>query len=302
MTKKRILLLFPVLCLLIAFGVFLWHYASFVESELSVPVVFENLPDNLIIVGQAPKDVEVQVRGQKLVLATFQEKKPSCTLNLAQATAGLVTLPVDESNLQFPGDVSIVQIEPKSFTLRLEPKLTKTVPLIVSLTDNPVPGYRISLTLVTPSSIKIVGSEKTLAEIDQLTTRPVSIKDMSESFEKEIAVDLPNGVNIDGAGKSLVTARINIEENVIVRHFKDVPVEGRNTVLPVKITPPSIDIDVRGPENTLSGLSVGEDFKAYIDLEGLAPGIYARSVSFTLPVGTTEAGYDPEVFTVKIGN
>jgi YbbR domain-containing protein len=152
--------------------------------------------------------------------------------------------------------------------------------------------------------VQIVGSEKALAQIDQLVTRPVSVKDISESFKKEIAVDLPSGVKISGTGTSLVTANVSIEENVIVRRFEAVPVESRNTVLPVKITPPSIDIDVRGPENTLSSLSVGDDIKAYIDLEGLAPGIYARSVSIplNLPVGTTVAGYDPKVFTVTIGN
>lgn len=304
MTKKLILLLFPVILILVAFGTFLWRYASFVESELSVPIAFENLPDDLIIVGQPPKEVEVLVRGQKLVLAAFLEQKHACTLDLAQATTGLVTLPIGESNLQFPSGISIVQMEPTSFTLRIEPKLTKTVPVVVSLTDNTAPGYRVSLTLATPSSVQIVGSEKALDQIDQLATLPVSLKDVSESFKKEIAVDLPNGVSISGAGTSLVTANVNIEENVIVRRFEDVPVEGRNTVLPVKITPPTIDIDVRGPENTLSNLSVGDDIKAYVDLEGLAPGIYARSVSIPLNVGTstTVAGYDPKVFTVTIGN
>lgn len=302
MTKKLILLLFPGLFLLVAFGVFLWHYASFVESELSVPVVFENLSKDLIIVGQAPKEVEVLVRGQKLVLEAFSEQKPTCTLDLARATAGLVTLSVGESNLQFPGGVSIVQIEPESFTLRLEPKLTKTVPVVVSLTDNPAPGYRVSLTLVTPSSMQIVGSEKALAEIDQLATWPVSIKDVSESFKKEIALDLPNGVSIGGAGKTFVTAQINIEENVVVQRFENIPVEGRNSEFPVKITPPDIDIEVRGPENDLASLSVGNDIKVYIDLKDLSPGVYVRRPQFSLPPGSSYVAVDPEVFTVTIGN
>jgi YbbR domain-containing protein len=272
------------------------------ESELGVPVVIQNLPRDLIIVGQPPKEVEVLVSGQKLLLESFLEQKHTCVLDLAGAGAGLVTLSVDESDLQFPAGISIVQMAPTSFTLRIEPKLTKTVPVMVSLTDNPAPGYRVTLTLATPSSLQIVGSEKTLAQIDQLSTRPVSVKDASEAFKKDIAVDLPSGVSIGGAGKTLVTAQVNIEEKVVVQTYGNIPVRGRNTDFPVKITPPDIDIDVRGPENALSRLSAGDDIEVYVDLKDLSPGVYVRRAQITLPVGTTLVAADPEVFTVTIGN
>ncbi len=302
MTIKRFVILLPAVCILLGLGLLLWRSASSVESELNVPVIIENLPGNLIIVGQPPKEVEVIVTGQKLVLDAFLEQEHACVLDLTGASAGLTTLPVEESNLQFPAGISIVQMEPTSFTLRIEPKLTKTVPVVVSLTDTPATGYRVTLTLATPSSLQIVGSEKTLAQIDQLSTRPVSVKDASESFKKEIAVDLPSGVSVGSAGASLVTAQINIEENVVVRRFENIPVEGRNTEFPVKITPPDIAIDVRGPENDLAGLSAGDDIKVYVDLKDLSPGVYVRRAQFSLPPGSSYVAADPEVFTVTIGN
>jgi len=299
---KRLLPLFLVLCSLASLGILLFRYASSEEAELSVPVIMENLPDDLIIVGQPPKDVEVRVQGQKLVLAAFLEQKHTCVLDLTGATAGLVTLPVSESNLKFPGGISTVRMEPTSFTLRIEPKLTKKVPVVVNLTGNPAPGYRVALTLTVPSSLQIVGSERALAQIDQLATRSISIRDVSESFKKEIAVDLPSGVSIGGAGKTLVTAQINIEENVVIHRFENIPVEGRNTVFPVTISPPDIDIDVRGPENDLASLSVGDDIKVYVDLKDLSPGVYVRRAQFSLPPGSSYVAADPEVFTVTIGN
>jgi YbbR domain-containing protein len=302
LTIKRTLLLFPVVCLLIALGLLLWRFAHSVESEVGVPVVIKNLPHDLIIVGQIPKEVEVRVAGQKLVVEAFVAQEQACVLDLAGATAGLVTLPVTESNLQFPGSVSIVQTAPTSFTLRIEPKLTKTVPVMVTLADNPAPGYRVTLTLASPSSLQIVGPEKALAQIDQLVTLPVSLKDVSESFKREIAVDLPSGVSVGGTGKTLVTAQVNLEENVVVQRFENIPVRSRNTDFPVKITPSDIDIDVRGTEIDLSGLSEGNDIKVYVDLKDLSPGVYVRRAQITLPVGTTLVAADPEVFTVTIGN
>jgi YbbR domain-containing protein len=273
-----------------------------VESELSAPVVIKNLPQDLIIVGQLPKEVDALVAGQKLVVEAFVAQEHTYVLDLAGATAGLVTLPVEESNLKFPGSISIVEMAPASFTLRIEPKLTKTVPLMVSLADNPAPGYRVTLTLASPSSLQIAGPAKNLALIDKLHTLPISIENVSESFKREIAVDLPTGVSVGGSEKILVTAQVNIEENVVVKRFEDILVRGRNTDFPVKITPPDIDIDVRGSEIDLSRLSTEDAILAYVDLKDLSPGVYVRRAQITLPVGTTLVAADPEVFTVTIGN
>ncbi len=301
MKKKRLLFsLLAVCCLLVVSGFFLWHRLTLVDSEASIPIKLEKLPDDLIVSGQPPKEVEVLLRGQKITLKALQEQKLACILDLTLAKAGLLTLPIGESNLRLPEGISVVHIEPTSITLRIEPKLTKTVPVTITLTDNPASGYKLAPSLSTPSVLEITGPEKILTRIDHLATLPISIKDMSESFKKEIAVDLPSEVTIGKGGSSVVTAQVNIEENIITRRFENIPVKGRDTVLSAKITPPDINIDVRGPENTLSGLSVGSDIQAYVDLKGLTPGTYARRAQITLPVGTTLDGADPEVFTVTI--
>jgi YbbR domain-containing protein len=150
--------------------------------------------------------------------------------------------------------------------------------------------------------MQIIGSEKSLEPIDRLVTRPVSIKDASESFKKEIAVDLPSGVSVGNTGTSLVTAQINIEENVVTHRFENIPVEGRNTVFTVKISPPEISIDIRGPENEVTSLSVGDDITVYVDLTDLSPGVYVRRAQIPLSGGITAVAWDPEVFTVTIGD
>jgi YbbR domain-containing protein len=299
---RRFLLIFSVACLFFASGLFLWRLTHTVESELSVPVVIKNLSQDLIIVSQPPKEVDTVVAGQKMVVEAFMEQTHTYVLDLAGATAGLVTLPVEESNLQFPGSISVIEMTPASFTLRIEPKLAKTVPLMVRLADSPAPGYRVALTLASPSSLQIVGPAKDLALIDKLYTLPISIENASEPFKREIAVDLPSGVSIGGSGKSLVTAQVNIEENVVVKRFENIPVKGRNTDFPVRITPPDIDIDVRGSEIDLSRLSAGDAISVYVDLKDLSPGVYVRRAQITLPVGTTLVAANPEVFTVAIGN
>ena len=109
-TIRRPRLLLFLLCSLILLGIFLWQYEPPVELEVNVPVTIANLPTGLIISGQPVKEVEVRVRGVKTILEAFSGQKRSCVLDLSHAAAGLVTLPLDESNLQLPVGVSFVQI------------------------------------------------------------------------------------------------------------------------------------------------------------------------------------------------
>lgn len=301
MIKKRSLLPLIAVLFLLLLSTLTWQYYALTEIELSVPIRIDYLPGNLVVTGQPLKEVEVQVRGQKTLLDLFQTQEHVCVLDLREAKAGLVTLPVGEANLQFPEKISVAHIEPTSITLRLEPKLTKMVPVVVTLSDNPAPGYRTDLTVATPGTLQISGPEKVIAPIEQIATLPISVKDMAESFKKEVTVVLPSEVTIGYGGTSLVTAQVSIKENIITRRFENIPVAGRNTVLPAKITPPQMTVDVKGPENILTGLSPDTDIKAYVDLKDLAPGIYVRRSQITLPVGTTLAGADPEVFKVVIG-
>ena len=302
MTRISRLLILLSLCLFLLIWLILRQYQTPVETEVNIPIAYANLPPDLIISGQPLNEVEVRIKGQKTILKAFAEQKHSCTLDLAHAAVGLVTLSLDKSNLRFPAGISTVHIEPTSVTLRVEPKQIKTVPVVVTLVDSPTSGYRVALTLASPSTMQIIGAEKNLAPMDRLATRPISINDVSESFKKEIAVDLPNGVTIGSGGSPLVTVQINIEENVVIRHFENIPVAGRNTVFPVKITPPDISINVRGPENDLNNLLAGNELEVHVDLKDLSPGVYVRRAQISLPVGTTLVAADPEVFTVTIGN
>jgi YbbR domain-containing protein len=288
--------------LLLVVGLFLWQQYSLVETEISYPITFENLSRGLTVSGQPPKEVDVVVKGQKIALEALRAQKDSFALNLSGAEAGLVTLPIEGADLHLPENISIVHLEPSSVTLRIEAKRTKTVPVGVILSDDaPAAGYAVEFTQSTPASLRISGPEKIITPIEQLDTLPVSIKDAAESFKKEVAVDLPEEVTIEGGGTPVVTAQITIMENVGTRRFENVPIDGRNTLLPIKITPETMSIDVGGPENVLSTLSVDTDITAYVDLKDLSPGAYVRPIQITLPVGTTLDGAAPEVSTVVIG-
>ena len=69
---------------------------------------------------------------------------------------------------------------------------------------------------------------------------------------------------------------------------------------PFKISPPAIEITVKGPARSVNFLPSDPDFDVYVDLKGLVPGVYVRRAVILLPLPTTLVKATPELFTVHI--
>lgn len=276
-----------------------WPGIAFEERVLTIPIHYDRLPQDIIITSPPPKSLEIRVRGKKGKLKSFLQKEHVYTVDLANTAAGLMTIPINTDHLQVPKGISVVQITPTSVTLRMEAKIEKVIPVTASLVGKLAAGYKVVLTITDPTEIKLSGAVKIITALERLTTKPIHLDGISGSFKKEIALDLPEGVEILSARK-LVTVDVMIEEQVIVKNYSGIYVEGRNTAYPYKIKPATMDITVKGPELALANLSVEEDIQTYLDLTDLTPGVYARSAKINLPIGITLMNADPGVFTVTI--
>ncbi|MBW2043219.1 MAG: hypothetical protein JRI76_14525, partial [Deltaproteobacteria bacterium] len=66
------------------------------------------------------------------------------------------------------------------------------------------------------------------------------------------------------------------------------------------ITPPTIDIEVKGPVRVLDTLVKDGGIKVYMDLKDLAPGVYPRRAVLALPPEAVLVSTSPEIFTVTV--
>jgi len=97
----------------------------------------------------------------------------------------------------------------------------------------------------------------------------------------------------------VIVAEVGIGEKEARRTFSRVPVSGKNARYRFAITPPSISITVKGPVSALTKIET-EGVEVYVDLQGLAPGVYPRRAVIALPVEATLLQAEPEIFTVTI--
>jgi len=269
------------------------------ETEIRVPVEPYRIPQGLILVGPPFKEIELRVRGSLSALEELSRNVPRYDLDLSGVAVGVESIPINPDTIKLPGEVKIIRIDPAYLTVKVDRWEKKQVPVKVAVSGDPAGSYFISATLAEPSTVLLCGPQTVVSVIDQILTKPIDVTGRSESFKKEIALELTAGVQVCSSA-GIILAEINIAEKDTVRRFADILVEGQNTAFEFSVSPPSITVEIKGPQNIVENLEPQKDIHVLVELKDLSPGVYVRRATITLPVKTTLVSVEPELFTVKI--
>jgi len=290
------------LAVCLAIGICVYFFrpaASLEETDILIPAGFDKIPSGLTITSFSPKSIEVRVRGPKSAIKDIGNLKLLYSADLSNVSTGLNSIPVNLEHVGFPKKFSIINVNPAFLDVVADIEIYKKVSVEVFYTGEPASNFFVSGALVKPSLLILRGPEKILHAIEKVLTKSIDINGASKSFKKEITLDLPEDIDIVFPSE-VIHAEIFLKEKFAIKNFNNIPVKGKNTKYSYSITPLAINIEIKGPVNILEKLKVKEEIDVYVDLKGLKPGIYVRSVAITLPVKTTLAGVEPEIFTVKI--
>jgi YbbR domain-containing protein len=181
----------------------------------------------------------------------------------------------------------------------IDREIQKTLPIILSFKDEPAPWFFIAGAEAKPAAATIRGPETILGPLDKITTKPLDVHDAMESFKKEIALELPEGLHIM-APKGKIIAEIKIDEKIASKTFENLPVLGKNAKYPFTISPATISIIIKGPVHILNKIQPDSGIQIYIDLGDLKPGTYSKKTSISLPLKTILVEAKPDVFKVNI--
>jgi YbbR domain-containing protein len=281
--------------------VLLWPDATLIETNIFIPIDIVKIPSGLTTGKPPEKGLDVRVRGPETVIEKLPDLKIRYSIDLSGANVGMSSIPIDSNLIPLPRKISIIRITPANLTVNLEHAMEKKVPVMVSVSGTPVSGFFVADAIAKPSFVTLRGPENVLGPIENANTKPIDVSGLSEPFKKEIALDLAEGLDI-ASPLEIVLAEILIEEQIVTKIFRDIPVDGKDTPYRYTITPPSIDIEVKGPANILEKLYSKNGIKVYVDLKALEPGVYEKYAAITLPVKTALLGVNPEIFAVKISS
>jgi YbbR domain-containing protein len=270
------------------------------ETYIRVPVVPLNVQQGMLFTSTPPLlCIEAHVQGPDALLETLPSLKLTYDLDLSAMGIGFHTVPVQEDCLKLPQGISIVTITPSQIDFRLDEETEKAFPVKVICHGEPAPGYVLANTFAKPAIVMLKGPKYLIEDIQYISTRAIDVTGVSESFKKEITLDLIPYTQMVPTPSPIV-AEITVAEEITTRILKDIKVQGRHVSRPFHISPPSITIEVKGPARTLSLFELRNDFNVYINLNDLQPGVFVRRATIELPVDITLIHADPHLFTVTI--
>jgi YbbR domain-containing protein len=143
----------------------------------------------------------------------------------------------------------------------------KEVPLTVDISGQVAPIYEVT-SMNIPSSVKIKGTQETLAGISSLTAAAIDISTVSSTSKIPLTIPLPDGVEF-AAGYENLTVDLSIKP-IATKQFTytadEIKKEGVDGTSNITITTPQITITASGSEAVIAELVKG-DLQPYITLD-----------------------------------
>ena len=229
-----------------------------VTKEVSINKKVEGSAAEGLVAGNIDLSPETTtLRGPKSVVNSITEATALIKLNGESEkftkTVGLSAL--DESgevidNLEFdPAEVSATVAIVKASN-------NKTVGVRVKTTGQPKTGYFVSNISVSPSTVDITGSTSLLADVSYLETLPIDITNQSTDIEKDVALDIKNGLALQVGSTSKVHIKISLSLNQTSKELSAtiVPINLNSAYQISNILPSEIKVVCSGPSDAISKL------------------------------------------------
>jgi hypothetical protein len=183
--------------LAVAGALTVWFFSSVEKRErISEKVVDAsvtyNLPRGTILLDPI-QAVKVRLRGPDRQLRTLSPWAIDVVIDVRESTGGgLDVVHLTAADVERPDGIDAVSIEPNSIPVRLDAEATRTLPVVPRIVGEPaggsVPGDIVTL----PESAIVRGPQSLLANLDSLTTSPVSLDGHAFSFDQTVSVIPPD--------------------------------------------------------------------------------------------------------------
>src|SRR5512138_1617162 len=125
----------------------------------SIPIEIVGQDPTLVLTNELPSNVEVKIRAPRTVWDTLTSQD-----NMVRAILDLTGLGAGEHNVDVqvqitPRPTQIVLQNPQKVTVKLEPFMTQTLPLTLTLSGQPAAGYQAGQATLAANDVVISGPE-----------------------------------------------------------------------------------------------------------------------------------------------
>ncbi len=240
-----------------------------VQRTISVPVEFVNMPSQLEISNDYPRQVDAVIRSSRGT-ANIDERQLAVLVDLKNSAAGTEVVPITESHIRnLPYGTEIASITPARIRLVLETTARKIVKVDPVLSGRPAPGYQVAGFEVVPKEVVIRGPESRLSKLSAASTQPIDITGHDSSLTLSVYVDLDDpGLRVEDTNSVKVT--LQIEEQRRPVKLLRVPVRLDPLDTGIRLMTKTVEVQGSVPLS-FAGQLKEQDFAAVVEVGNLKP-------------------------------
>ncbi len=259
-TKKTIAL---------ALAVILWAFTNFeldVERDVRIPLHLSGLPEDLIIVNNAPENVDLSLRGSRNLLSSFAFSNKSIPIDLQKTERGVIKIDLKRAASQtVPRGIDIIAARPSKLSLNIDRLTTKKFK-VKPVLGEPDSGYEISKKIkIVPQFVKVKGPASQLAQLETIETAKIKLEGEKAEFTAPAQLQMPSQY-MEVLEGDHVNVTVHIKEIILTKEFRDVDIVPRNFGELEYSTPSELKATLvfNGPYKTINNLTSNE-VEVYID-------------------------------------
>lgn len=285
------------LSLLLAILLFIVSRQPVIDLRLvGVPIEYRGLSPGVKIVGAAEQAVSVRLSGPRDIVRSLSPNQLLVIAELSGKEPGerVVQLKMDEGFL--PDNVKVMQIEPASIKIKLEPNLTKRLRVEAQLSGKVAEGREIYGVELHPSEVEIEGPQSVVSKMERVLTEKVSLDGRDADFQTSVEVEIPQDSRVKTSGRIELSAKIGEER--LLRRFAAAPVQWIDKGAAGSLLTKTVRLEVFGPKSVVESLRAG-DLRVEVKTAGLPPSVNSLTPQVQLPASIEIRNIIPKEVKVK---
>lgn len=186
------------LLLAVMIATVLWgmaHGTSSVDRPFDVPVVFQSIPDDVVITEQSADVVNVRVLSSRAALRNVSPADMEYRIDVSGARPGPAVYEVDASRIedQIPRGARIVSRSPAAIEVVFQRRARKSVRVRADLEGDPAVGFVVGEVSVDPPRVWLVGARGDVLRLGEVVTETIDVSGLEEPVEREARLSLGGG-------------------------------------------------------------------------------------------------------------
>lgn len=197
----------------VAIATVMWgiaHTSSTVERGFDIPIVFEDLPDDLVITEQSDTEVNIRLQGSRAAMRNFSPSQMEYVVNVSGAKPGTTVHEVEVARIDLPRGLRIVSRSPAQIDARLERRGRKNVRIKPDIEGEPAEGFKIGTVTVEPQRIWLTGARSQVLRMMEVPTETIDVSGATATVERQVKLS-PGVDHVWQEGKDPIKVRVAIE-------------------------------------------------------------------------------------------